>query len=132
MEWMKHEHEEIFAALRAEMNLELDDDMAAYITQEPNAFVAIGSESARGRAFAAGIARTHGLEGVRSLYRCLKDPEGVPFEPIGSKLLELIAEHLAHPKAERSADAAFRKQLIGQSKSFRLGAIIFCEQSGVV
>ena len=129
---MKHEHDEIFGSLRAELNLELDGDMAAYIAQEPSAVVARGSESARGRAFAAEIALVHGLEGVRSLYRCLKNPDGAPIEPLGNELLTRIAEQMAHPKAERSADAAIRMQLRGKSKSFVLGAIIFCEQSGVV
>jgi hypothetical protein len=70
---MKHEHDEIFASLRAELNLQLDDNMASYIASEPRSKIADGAESAKGRAFAAEVARNHGVAGVRSMHRCLSD-----------------------------------------------------------
>jgi hypothetical protein len=111
---MKHEHSEIFAALRAEWHLELDGEMASYIAEEPRARSFDGAESAKGRAFAAAIARTHGVEGVRSLYRCLNP---------GHSLLG---------EGDIVMDAAISKQLEGRHPGFRLGANVFCEQSGVV
>jgi len=129
---MKHEHDNIFGALRAESNLELDDEMAAYIASEPLDAVANGRESASGRAFAADVARAHGLDGIRSLYRCLKAPAIEHSWPSGDTLMDRLAEALRNPVSERSMDAAIRKHLRGKSDSFRLGVRIFCEQSGVV
>jgi hypothetical protein len=111
---MKHEHDEIFASLRAELNLQLDDNMASYIASEPRAKIVDGAESAKGRAFAAEIARNHGVAGVRSLHRCLSDV-GIPFD-----------------EDDAAADAALREQLKGKSKSFTIGAEAFCELSGVL
>jgi hypothetical protein len=129
---IKHEHGEIFAALRAEKTLELDDEMAAYIASEPHADVADGAESAKGRSFAAEIAKNHGLGGIESLYRCLKNPTVVHCAPSGNDLLDAMAEELRNPKSERTMDTAIREQLHGKSDSFILGVRIFCEQSGVV
>jgi len=78
--------------------------MASYIASEPRAQFVSGPESAR----------THGVEGVRSLYRCLRQ-NGLPEDDDGVVM-----------------DVAIRKQLEGKSQDFRLGATAFCECSGVV
>jgi len=119
---MGHQHDEIFAALRAEQNFEFDDSMARYIAGEPHWRTGNGADSANGRAFAAEIAKTHGVEGVLALHRVLWT--GSSTDEGDNVMDEAIAEQVGN----------IIKQLNDKDKrrSFILGATLFCEYSGVI
>jgi len=109
-----HEHSQIYAALRDENNLDLDADMASLIQSEATSMFCNPRQTRAGRHFAADIAKAHGVAGVRSLYRVVSG-NGIPLDD-----------------DDAAADEALKEQLKDIDKDFRLGAITFCECSGVL
>jgi hypothetical protein len=110
----EHEHSKIYASLRAEYHLDLDSDMASLIESEDRSKRVDGKQARAGRRFAAEYAQNHGVEGVRSLHRVLTG-KGLPFDD-----------------SDQAADVALYNQIKDVSKDFRLGATMFCENSGVL
>ena len=113
----KHRYSDLFRALRDESNLALDGRMAAYEAGELTRFPT--GDSAAGCEFAAGIGREHGVEGIRSLYRCLRElstgcPADILFDEDGSAM-----------------DRDILLRLEGKPHRFLLGAELFCELTGV-
>jgi hypothetical protein len=106
----QHEHSELFAALRAQAAFEGDTQYAGLIKNEthPRA-VSDGKQFAAGRRFAAELATNHGIEGIKSLYRCLRSG-GIPFDD-----------------DDVTMDKQIGRQLIGKSREFISGAMMFCE-----
>jgi hypothetical protein len=110
-----HKYSDIFASLRAENNLEDDAFMASFINMvgRPEQAADIADVLA-GCEFAAEIARAHGVEGVRSLYRATGGR--------GSALDE----------DDVRSDERMEALIESKSDKFIKGITVFCEQSGVV
>jgi hypothetical protein len=116
---MTHAYSELFKLLRDEQNLELDGRMATWIDGATNPDGTTKPDVVAGLALAEKIAREHGVEGVRSLYRCAMGEMSGLLSPGSPDEDDIVL------------DEALMPLVTDKPKDFLFIVMVFCECTGV-